>query len=150
MNVRVRNRTLFVDGGGASELLTLRSPAATPNLVTVDLGDDGTDEAAVDRSTFDQVVIRAGAGDDVVRIDETAGVAVPFTDTIPTTIEGGSGDDLMLGGSGAEDFRGGSDNDTVDGNRGNDTADPRRTATTSSSGTRATAATPSRAVAAST
>ena len=71
---------------------------------------------------FDEVVVRAGAGDDVVRIDETAGVAVPFTDTIPTSIRGGAGNDTLLGGSGAEDLRGGAGNDVVDGNRGNDVA----------------------------
>ena len=37
-------------------------------------------------------------GDDVVRIDESNGV---FTDTIPTTIDGGNGDDNLVGGAGA-------------------------------------------------
>jgi Ca2+-binding RTX toxin-like protein len=57
-----------------------------------------------------------------VFIDETAGVAVPFTDTLPTTVHGQDGDDLLLGGSGAELFEAGDGNDIVDGNRGNDTA----------------------------
>ena len=60
-----------------------------------------------------------GNGDDVVRVDDTNGA---FTDSIPTTIAGGGGDDSLIGGAGAETFQGGSGNDTVDGGRGNDTA----------------------------
>src|SRR5262249_34052167 len=41
-------------------------------------------------------------------------------DTIPTTIDGGSGNDRISGGSGAETLIGGSGKDSIDGNRGND------------------------------
>ncbi len=122
VTVRVRHRTLVVDGGSADDLLTLRSPATAPNLVTVDLGDDGSVDGSADRATFDAVVVRAGHGNDVVRIDETAGVAVPFSDTIPTSLRGDAGDDTLLGGSGSEEMRGGSGDDVVDGNRGTDVA----------------------------
>ena len=122
VTVRVKHRTLVVEGGRADDVLTLRSPAAAPNLVTVDLGDDGIVDGSADRSTFDAVVVRARQGDDVVRIDETAGTAVPFTDTIPTSLRGQAGDDTLLGGSGIEDLRGGGGDDVVDGNRGNDVA----------------------------
>ena len=60
-----------------------------------------------------------GNGDDVVRVDDTNGA---FTDSIPTTIAGGAGDNSLIGGAGAETFQGGSGNDIVDGGRGNDTA----------------------------
>ena len=54
-----------------------------------------------------------------MRIDESNGV---FTDTIPTTIDGGAGNDTIAGGSGAETLLGGDGNDTIDGNGGSDTA----------------------------
>ena len=50
-------------------------------------------------------------------IDESNGI---FTDSIPTTIDGGSGSDRLVGGSGAETLVGGSGNDSIDGKRGND------------------------------
>jgi Ca2+-binding RTX toxin-like protein len=54
-----------------------------------------------------------------VRIDESNGV---FTDSIPTTIDGGPGNDTIAGGSGAETLIGGDGNDVIDGNKGNDIA----------------------------
>ena len=63
--------------------------------------------------------MRAKAGNDLVRIDESNGA---FTDTIPTTIDGGSGDDTIAGGKGVETLLGGQGNDSIDGNGGNDRA----------------------------
>ena len=60
-----------------------------------------------------------GAGNDLVRIDESNGV---FTDTIRTILAGGPGDDNLSGGSGAETLVGGDGNDRIDGNKGNDLA----------------------------
>ena len=54
-----------------------------------------------------------------MRIDESNGV---FTDSIPTTIDGGDGNDTIAGGTGAETLLGGDGNDTIDGNGGNDLA----------------------------
>jgi len=122
LDVRVRHRTLFVEGGRAADVITLRRPAGTPHLLAIDLGDDGSNDVRVHRNRFDDVVVRGGDGDDVVRIDETAGVALPFTDLTPTSIRGNDGDDTLLGGSGIESFRGGAGDDVVDGSRGNDIA----------------------------
>ena len=54
-----------------------------------------------------------------MRIDESNGI---FTDSIPTTLQGGAGNDTLSGGSGAETLLGGDGNDTIDGNKGNDQA----------------------------
>ena len=64
--------------------------------------------------------VDGGSGDDTLRISDAGGL---FTDTIPTTLDGGSGDDTLIGGSGNESFVGDSGNDFADGNRGADTAD---------------------------
>ncbi len=54
-----------------------------------------------------------------MRIDEANGA---FTDSIPTTLDGGDGNDNLAGGSGAELLLGGFGNDSIDGNRGDDLA----------------------------
>jgi Ca2+-binding RTX toxin-like protein len=54
-----------------------------------------------------------------VRIDEGNGA---FTDSIPTTIFGGDGDDTIAGGKGVEALLGGGGNDSIDRNGGNDVA----------------------------
>jgi hypothetical protein len=63
--------------------------------------------------------VDAAAGDDSIRIDDSNGA---FTDTTPTTIDGGAGDDTIAGGKGVETLRGADGNDTIDGNGGNDLA----------------------------
>ena len=54
-----------------------------------------------------------------MRIDDSNGA---FTDIIPTTIDGGDGNDTIAGGKGNELLLGGDGNDTIDGNGGNDLA----------------------------
>jgi Ca2+-binding RTX toxin-like protein len=88
--------------------------------IAVDVNDDGTTDFSFPRADVTSVVVNGGAGDDALRIDETFGV---FTDTIPTTLDGGAGDDTLTGGSGGESLVGGAGNDTIDGRRGTDTAD---------------------------
>ncbi len=69
---------------------------------------------------MDRIAIDAGTGDNNVRIDDANGA---FTDTTPTTIDGGPGDDSITGGAGAETIDGGAGNDGVDAGRGADTVD---------------------------
>ena len=64
--------------------------------------------------------IEGRGGDDRLHIDDTNGA---FTNTIPTRIDGGPGNDTIAGGAGAETLIGGPGNDTIDGNAGSDVSD---------------------------
>ena len=109
--------TLEVNGGHRANALALRLGDRTQ--VQVDVRDDGSADFSFARSDLRAINVTMGNGDDAVRIDDTNGA---FTDSIPTTIAGGAGDDSLIGGAGAETFQGGDGNDTIDGGKGNDTA----------------------------
>ena len=113
---KLHQGTLTVTGTAGADSIALRLQAGDPNTILVDAG---SASFSFRRDRVDSIVVAALAGDDVVRIDDANGV---FTDSIPTTLKGGYGDDTLLGGAGAETLRGGPGNDTVDGNRGNDLA----------------------------
>jgi Ca2+-binding RTX toxin-like protein len=110
---------LTVEGTAASDKIALRLRAGDPGTLEIDVGDDGSADFSFDRNRIAAIDVAAGAGDDLVRIDESQGV---FTDAITTTIDGGDGNDTLSGGAGAETLRGGAGTDTVDGNGGNDAA----------------------------
>jgi Ca2+-binding RTX toxin-like protein len=118
--VKVKHRTLRIDGNARSDKLALRLNPDRPGKLEVDVRDDGTADFRVARDRFDRIRVRAGGGDDHVRIDESLG---RFTDTTPTRIDGQRGDDTLDGGVGAETLNGGRGDDVVDGNGGNDVAD---------------------------
>ena len=118
--VRLDRGTLRVVGTQADDAIALRLEAGNPDVVQVDLGDDGTADFSFPRTQIDRIRINGHAGDDQLRIDDSNG---KFTDTIPTTIEGGPGNDTIAGGAGQETLLGGPGNDRIDGNGGNDTAD---------------------------
>ena len=88
ITVQVRHRTLYINGGRGDDRITLRVPAARPHVLAVDLGDDGKADAWILRKYFDRIVVHGGYGNDVLRIDETPGVNLPFTDTMPTSLHG--------------------------------------------------------------
>jgi Ca2+-binding RTX toxin-like protein len=113
----VANDTLTVDAGSGADHVALRLQAGAPNLLQVDLDDDGVADATFDRSTFSQIHVDLGSGADTFRVDQANGA---FADEA-LTVDGGSGDDVMAGGDGREVFIGGSGSDSVDGNRGDDT-----------------------------
>jgi Ca2+-binding RTX toxin-like protein len=103
----------------ASDKLALRLKAGDPATLQIDVGDDGSANFSVARSEVTTITVRSRAGNDLVRVDESNG---SFTDAIPTTIDGGSGNDTIAGGKGVEALLGGQGNDSIDGNGGNDRA----------------------------
>ena len=133
----LENGLLTVEGTNAADRIALRLQAGQPGILEVDFGDDGSAEFSFERSEITEIVVEAGNGGDAVRIDESNGV---FADTIPTTIDGGNGNDRLVGGAGAgtlnggngddalfggngnEKLLGGNGSDTIDGNKGNDVA----------------------------
>jgi Ca2+-binding RTX toxin-like protein len=110
---------LTVEGTGASDTIALRLRAGDSGTLEIDVGNDGSADFSFERNRIAAIDVAAGAGDDLALIDESHGV---FTDAIPTTIDGGAGNDTLTGGAGAETLRGGDGNDAVDGNGGNDAA----------------------------
>ncbi len=116
---KLKHGELTIKGTEASDKLALRLRAGQPGILQVDAGDDGSADFSFARRRVARIAVDAGAGDDLVRIDESNGV---FTDSIPTTIDGGDGNDNLAGGSGAETLLGGDGNDSIDGNGGNDAA----------------------------
>jgi Ca2+-binding RTX toxin-like protein len=115
----VAGGTLTVTGTANSDAIALRLKAGAPNTIQVDVGDDGTAEFELDRNTFSKIQVDAGAGSDLIRIDQVNGAFADET----TTLDGGAGDDIILGGDGNESLLGGAGNDSMDGNRGADQAD---------------------------
>ncbi|HSC49450.1 MAG TPA: hypothetical protein VLD16_04230 [Gaiellaceae bacterium] len=110
---------LRIEGTSGADKLALRLKAGYAQTLQVDVGDDGSADFSFDRKKIAKIAVQTQNGDDSVRIDESNGV---FTDTIPTTIDGGPGNDTIAGGSGNETLIGGDGNDVIDGNKGSDTA----------------------------
>ena len=116
---RLTHGLLTVAGTAAGDRLALRLRAGDPGTLEVDVGDDGSAEFSFDRGRVTSITVAAGAGNDLVRIDDGNGT---FTNSIPTTIAGDDGNDVLLGGAGAERLFGGAGVDSIDGNGGNDVA----------------------------
>jgi Ca2+-binding RTX toxin-like protein len=114
---KLAHGVLAIKGTEAADRIALRLKAGKPDVLQVDVGDNGSADASFDRASIKRITIDARGGDDLVRVDDRNGV---FTTTIPTTIDGGSGNDTIAGGSGAETLLGGDGNDSLDGNGGSD------------------------------
>ena len=132
----LENGVLTVNGTNAADAIALRQSAAQRGVLEVDFGDDGRADFEFNTADLTRVIVKAGNGDDTVRIDESNG---PFSNFIPTTLEGGNGDDTLTGGSGAVTLHGGNGNDkliggtgdeTLFGDNGNDTIDGNKGADT--------------------
>ncbi len=118
--IGLQGKTLIVKGTGASDRLALRLRAGAPDKLEVDVGDNGSADFRIARDKVKRIRLKAGGGDDQVRIDDANGA---FTDTIATRIDGQGGDDTLRGGRGAERLNGDGGADVIDGNGGNDRAD---------------------------
>jgi Ca2+-binding RTX toxin-like protein len=124
VRAQIKRGTLDVKGGDGGQRVALRLTAGDPSRIQVDADDDGSADFSFARSEVRAIDVKMGDGDDSARIDDTNGA---FTDSIPTTIAGGDGDDSLEGGqmqvaAENETFKGGDGNDSVDGGKGNDTA----------------------------
>jgi Ca2+-binding RTX toxin-like protein len=116
---KLRHGVLTVTGTDGADAIALRLRAGDPSIIEVDAGDDGSADFSFDRDRVTRIAVDARAGDDVVRIDDSNGA---FTDAIPTSIDGGGGNDTITGGKGSEKLVGGAGNDSIDGNGGADLA----------------------------
>src|SRR6476661_10433079 len=54
---QVRAETLVVDGNAASDKLSLRLQPGAPNILQLDVGEDGTADFSFDRSTFTAISV---------------------------------------------------------------------------------------------
>jgi Ca2+-binding RTX toxin-like protein len=117
-DAHVNAGTLQITGNGASDKLALRLDPNAPNILQVDVGEDGTTDFAFDRNTFTAINVQGGGGNDEIRIDQSGG---SFADDA-VTLDGGAGNDTLIGGDGNDTLIGGSGDDHVDGGRGSDTA----------------------------
>ena len=115
----LKHGLLMIPGSNATDKIALRLQAGDPAVLQIDVGDDGSADFTFERAAIAKIAVDARAGDDLVRIDEGNGV---FTDSIPTTIAGGAGNDRIAGGKGSETLLGGAGNDSIDGNGGSDRA----------------------------
>jgi Ca2+-binding RTX toxin-like protein len=116
---KLKHGVLRVKGTNASDKIALRLQVGNPSILQVDVGDDGSADFNFERNKIAKIAVNARPGDDLVRIDDSNG---PFTDSIPTTLDGRAGNDTLGGGSGAESLLGGDGSDAIDGNGGADTA----------------------------
>src|SRR5207248_7664919 len=119
VHAKLMHGLLTIEGTEASDKIALRLRAGDPGTLEVDVGDDGSADFSFDRNKITKIDVDARTGDDLVRIDDSNGA---FTDTIPTTVDGGDGNDTIAGGKGSELLLGGEGNDSIDGNGGNDLA----------------------------
>jgi Ca2+-binding RTX toxin-like protein len=120
----LKRGTLRVRGSNGGQRVALRLKAGDPSRIQVDAGDNGSADFTFDRADVQAITVRMGYGNDSARVDDANGA---FTDSIPTTIAGGPGNDSLEGGqvqvaAENETFYGGPGNDLVDGGKGADTA----------------------------
>lgn len=99
---------VIIQTGAKNDQIGVRQDAATGNITVTVNGESqifsGTDK--------DNLVIRAGNGNDVITVDRNV--------TVNLVLEGEGGNDTLTGGSGNDTVRGGDGRDFINGTLGND------------------------------
>lgn len=108
--VTVDGGTLTLTGDGSGEELELQLEPRAPGTLNVFVRRQKV--AAVSRSQFTHIIVRAGGGGDRVEVDELHG---SFMHQEQTSIEGEGGDDILAGGAGVQIIDGGPGNDQIEG-----------------------------------
>ncbi len=124
VRAEIKRGTLGVKGGDGGQQVALRLQAGDPSRIQVDAGDDGSADFSFSRGDVAAIKVKMGDGSDSARIDDANGA---FTNSIPTAIAGGDGNDSLQGGqvqvaAENERYNGGDGDDAVDGGKGNDSA----------------------------
>jgi Ca2+-binding RTX toxin-like protein len=114
-----QHRRLVIEGTAGNDAIALRLDPSRSHTLDVDVGGDGSADFRVNLEPISSITFAGGAGDDRLSVDDSNGA---FTDNLPTTIDGGDGNDTLAGGAGNELLVGGPGNDSIDGNGGADVA----------------------------
>ena len=91
----LKHGTLSVKGSSHGDTVALRLKAGDPSRIQVDVGDDASADFSFARSDVSAINVKGGNRSDSIRVDDANGA---FTDSIPTTIAGGNGNDTLQGG----------------------------------------------------
>lgn len=108
-NATLVNGTLQVTGTDAAETINIDLNANNQIVATV-----GGSASQFDATQVTGITVDALGGDDVVNVADTI--------LLPTTLNGGDGNDTLNGGAGVDQINGGAGEDRIDGNKGNDVA----------------------------
>jgi Ca2+-binding RTX toxin-like protein len=113
---KIQHSTLVVDGTRDDETIVLRLRAGDPTTIEVATGLGKAKDFEFKLSKIKAISISGDGGDDVITIDESNGAI-----TLPATIAGGSGNDIITAGSGNDTITGGAGDDIIQAGAGNDT-----------------------------
>jgi uncharacterized membrane protein len=111
-------RVLYIKGTSFSDAIVVRQTSST--MVTVYVSPFGTSSSFA-LSSFDRIVICAGAGSDSISIEKPISKpSVIYGDEDNDSISGGLGPDIIFGGPGVDSIAGNAGNDTISGGPGKD------------------------------
>ena len=117
VSVGVSGGLMSISGDDEIDRVELRRSDVDPSMLTFDVDGNHVPDGSVVLNSVKSISADLGGGNDSFKVTEDNG---PITDTRPTTVIGGNGEDLLLGGSGTETLIGGNDNDSINGGKGND------------------------------
>lgn len=106
---------LLVQGTSGNDAIVVDKFDATFTSVSIN-----TVTTLFTTSTFQKVVVIAGAGDDFVAVKASTKPAELFGDEGNDQLSGGKGEDILHGGDGSDRLSGGAGNDVLLGDAGND------------------------------